>query len=261
MSRATSGRTSKTWRFADMNTYHLTPKSANAKTGPIPVSTTSKDSCFSGCAFYDNGCYAEQGKLGMHWRKVSNGTQANLLSIDALAAAVAKFPAGQLWRHNQAGDLPGMGDRIDSQSLQTIALANRGRAGFTYTHKPVLDEQSPHAAANRRAIAAANAAGFAINLSANNLDHADQLCDLNIGPVCVVVAPDQSANMQTPAGRKVVICPATQRDDVTCATCKLCSRQSAGRPIVAFPAHGPGKSKAAAAAIRFQSNPRIAAAA
>jgi hypothetical protein len=34
----------------------------------------------------------------------------------------------------------------------------------------------------------------------------------------------------------VVICPATQRDDVSCASCQLCQRQRTA--IVGFPAHG-----------------------
>jgi hypothetical protein len=37
--------------------YHLTLESGNAKTGPIPVSTTDRASCPPTCPFYDKGCY------------------------------------------------------------------------------------------------------------------------------------------------------------------------------------------------------------
>lgn len=85
--------------------------------------------------------------------------------------------------------------------------------------------------------------GFTINLSGNNLGHADTLADLNIGPVVVVLPSAVKTNTVTPKGRKVVVCPATQRDDVSCATCGLC--QKARRSvIVGFPAHGSGKKKA-----------------
>lgn len=101
---------------------------------------------------------------------------------------------------------------------------------------------------NRAAIATANAKGFTINLSANNLDHADKLTDLGIGPVATVLPHDFDARKTTtPQGRIVAQCPATYRDDVTCKTCGLCQKQSR-RVIVGFPAHGNSKKKASAVA-------------
>jgi len=137
-----------------------------------------------------------------------------------------------------------------------------GRRGFTYTHKPVLDN-----AENAAAVAAANAGGFTINLSADNLAHADQLADLNIAPVAVVLPAEferkssgrgkarvwtetlsdyraRVRDLKTPAGRYVPVCPATYRDDMTCERCQLCASNKAGRPPVGFPAHGASKRKA-----------------
>jgi len=51
----------------------------------------------------------------------------------------------------------------------------------------------------------------------------------------------------TPAGRKVATCPATYRDDVTCASCQLCQRKDR-KVIVGFPAHGMRKKAASAIA-------------
>ena len=65
------------------------------------------------------------------------------------------------------------------------------------------------------------------------------LADTGAGPVVVVLSSDATANAVTPAGRRVVVCPATQRDDVSCATCQLCQRQR--DTIVGFPAHGTRK--------------------
>ena len=98
------------------------------------------------------------------------------------------------------------------------------------------------------AIREANAEGLTVNLSGNSLADADTLAETGAGPVVCVLPASQTTNTRTPAGRKVVICPATQRDDVSCATCGLCavSRLANGqaRAIVGFPAHGPGKKKA-----------------
>ena len=222
---------------------HLTmpkPGKHNSKTGPIPVSTSSAHTCWDGCQFKDNGCYAGSGPINIHWAKVTSGERG--FDWPEFIAAIAALPAGQLWRHNQAGDLPGINGQIAPGLLRDLTNANTGKKGFTYTHKPVLGV-SGIARQNREAIETANARGFVINLSGNTLAHADELADLGIGPVVVVVPSTTTANTTTPAGRKVVICPATQRDDVTCATCKLCARGDRS-VIVGFPSHGTGKKKA-----------------
>ena len=221
--------------------YHvsLTLKSRNAKTGPIPVSTTTSTTCPDACPLKRAGCYADGGPLRIQWDKVSRGetghTWADFLS------QVRALPQDILWRHNQAGDLPGIGDAIDGRAMYDLVVANTGKRGFTYTHKPMSN------ITNREAIAHANAAGFTVNLSANNLEHADELADLGIAPVVTVLPSDQKDNTTTPKGRKVVVCPATIRDDVSCMTCGLCARLRDA--IVGFPAHGNGARKANAIAI------------
>ena len=226
---------------------HLTLKSRNAKTGPIPVSTTTAQACPTSCPFNHGnagGCYAAAGPLALFWRKVSSGA-AGVAYADFLDQVDA-LPRGQLWRHNQAGDLAGVGDALDIAALDHLVAANLGKRGFTYTHKPLARKSE------REAVARANASGFTVNLSANNIAHADQLAALDIGPVVCVLPSDATENTATPAGRKIVVCPATQRDDVSCATCGLCavSRMANGQPraIVGFPAHGTQKKRADAIA-------------
>ena len=217
-----------------MLTVHLTLKSRNGKTGPIPVSTTTAATCSPSCAFIDAGCCAKGGPLAIHWRKVTQGIAG--MPWNDFVSQIADLPVGTLWRHNQAGDLPGIGDTIDTAALASLVAANNGKRGFTYTHKPATTK-------NVKAIKTANANGFTINLSGNNLDHADKLAGLDIGPVVVVLPADQTENTTTPAGRKVVVCPASIRDDVSCATCKLCAIGNR-KAIIGFPAHGAAKRKA-----------------
>lgn len=223
----------------------LTLRSRNVKTGPIPVSTTSAGTCPTSCPLLHSGCYADSGPLALHWASVSAGDVG--MDWNAFCAAVGALPAGQLWRHNQAGDLPGTGDTIDTDQLAQLVTANTGRNGFTFTHKPTSNP------ANAAAIEDANKAGFTVNLSANNLSHADELATLGIAPVAVVL-PKQvngavTRTVQTPEGRTVSVCPATYRDDVTCQTCGLCQRQTRAC-IVGFPAHGNTRAKASAIASR-----------
>lgn len=204
---------------------HLTLKSANVKTGPIPVSTTERDSCPDDCSMRGE-CYAASGPLALHWNAVSDKKRGT--SWGEFTQAINALPAGQLWRHNQAGDLPQQNGTIDAVKLGQLVAANAGKRGFTYSHH--------RDAASINWIRHANAWGFTVNLSANDLNDADYLAEQNAGPVVVVLPSTQNENTKTPAGRPVVVCPATQRDDVSCATCQLCQRQRTA--IVGFPAHG-----------------------
>ena len=252
--------------------FHMTIKSRNVKTGKIPVTTSTAATCPDACPFKQTtegaaGCYADSGPLGMFWKKVTEGKAGE--SFAALVDKVAALPANQLWRHNQSGDLvPDVLDeeQIDAASLQALTKANDGKRGFTYTHYDVINSMP-----NRKAVADANRKGFTVNLSANNLDHADDLAQTYSGPVASVLPleyqrtykktkgvvewlesltayKDRLADLglRTAQGRKVVVCPATFSDYVSCATCKLCQKQRS--TIVGFPAHGVSKRKASAIA-------------
>ena len=147
-----------------------------------------------------------------------------------------------------AGDLISDGVTIDAKKLRQLAQANKGKRGFTYTHHDIFNNP-----ANKKAIRAANADGFTVNLSGNNPSHADKLADENVGPV-VTLLPEEygrdkkeslpkykkrlsKLSKQTPAGRPITVCPATFLDEMDCAACGLCQNQNRAA-IVGFPAHG-----------------------
>lgn len=214
----------------------FTRVSGNSKTGPIPTTMTSSETCPVACPLQgNNGCYAGYGMVGMHWRKTDKGE--NVTDWAGLCAQVKALPKGQLWRHNVAGDLPHNNQIIDHFALGYLIEANRGRRGFTYTHHDMTSLQ------NQANVRLANREGFIINLSANNLEHADQLKALNCGPVVTIVPENYPKTGTTPAGHSVVTCPATYRDDITCATCGICA-VATRKSIIAFPVHGSGKKKA-----------------
>lgn len=215
--------------------------SRNAKTGPIPVSTTEAKTCPPSCGMFA-ACYAKAGPLAMFWAKVSDGRVG--LDWGDFLRQVKALPKGQLWRHNQSGDLPGIGDAIDPIALAQLTKANKGRRGFTYTHKPV---EGLSGLANRVAVEIANREGFTINLSADTLAEADSLAALGVAPVVVVLPSDQTTATTTPEGRKVAICPATIKEGITCATCGICALRDR-KAIIGFPAHGTSKRKASAIA-------------
>lgn len=228
--------------------FLITRKSENVITGSMMVTTSPRSSCPTSCPLRKGGddyragaCYAENGFLGAYIWTMLDRTPVSgsfrkgrivVRSLDDLTTAIREQPEGAIWRHNQAGDLA-MDEygAIDAEGLSEIVRANQGRCGFTFTHHDVLTHDG-----NREAVASANRNGFTINLSGNSLDHADELADLEIGPVTAVVEARQLDNLETPKGRKVVICPARRKEGVTCKTCRLCQRQRDF--IIGFPATG-----------------------
>lgn len=213
--------------------YHFIRASGNVKTGPIPVTTTSSNSCPPTCSFKGNGCYAESGKLIIHWRAVNSGKRGG--NLEQLCAQIAALPRHQLWRHNQAGDLPASAPgEIDYGALRQIVAANKQRRGFTYTHYPPTEH-------NRAIVREANRAGFTINWSAESLAQADSYYDLGDGPVVCVLPADATAPTLTPAGRMVTVCPSSigNTDCLNCGICQVRDR----RAIIGFPAHGAGSKR------------------
>ena len=208
-------------------TIHFTEKSSNIKTGDITVTTSPSWTCPSACRQF--------GPLGLHWEAVSRGERGSYWP--SFLHRIASIPLGAIWRHNQAGDLPGYDNEIDVEKLEELVAANDGRRGFTYTHKPVT--WGEFGESNAAAIHTANQNGFTINLSADTLAEADWLYDLNIAPVVVVLRRDSPRTVYTPGGRKVIGCPAQTNDSITCTDCGLCQRADRS-VIVGFYAHGIG---------------------
>ena len=221
---------------------HITMKSNNKKVGKIPVSTTSASTCPAICPFNhanEGGCYANAGPLAMHWAKVTDGNRGDTWSV--FTGKIANLKEGQLWRHNQAGDWAGDGNTLDAKANFQLSEANKGKRGWTYTHYDVINNKH-----NANVVEQMVRDGFVVNLSGNNLTHADELYDTRVAPVTTVLPSDQMTNTVTPKGRKVVVCPAVVKDDVSCEDCQLCARLRDA--IVGFPAHGNGKKKADAVA-------------
>lgn len=211
---------------------HLTLKSSNSKTGPIPVTTTERDSC-GACPLKKKGCYADDYHLSMHWDMVSRGERGT--DWETHCDQIAELPDEQLWRANQAGDLPRKGTKIDRPKVRRLVAANHGKRGFTYSHHAI-------SADNLATLYEAAIGGFVVNLSANNLAHADECADTGL-PVAVLLPTEQRTNTRTPAGRPVIICPAITHEGVQCITCGLCAKGDRN-VIIGFPAHSGGAKKA-----------------
>jgi len=208
----------------------LTLRSTNVKTGPIPVSTTTADTCAEDCPFREASCYARGGPLRIFWDAVTRKEKGK--PWEAFCADVKALRDGTFWRHNQAGDLPGDGVVIDWDAVMMLVDANMRKKGFTYTHYPMSFEW------NASIVEEANRLGFTINVSANSVEHADELKKLTTAPVVVVLPMDYpDSGGHTPDGHRVVVCPATTARNLTCLECKICA-SPVRKSIIGFRVHG-----------------------
>jgi len=212
---------------------HITVKSSNVKTGPIPTTVSQKEkSCPLTCPFIHKGCYAGVGPVSWNWKKVNSGERGGNWSD--LCDFVASLPIGQLWRHCVAGDLFNTAGLIDTGLLNSLVKANKNKKGYTYTHH-VLN------AHNVSQIKKANKKGFTINASCQSLTECDQAISKGLPTVCVVDS-DKPTPKTTPAGHKVLVCPAQSSARHTdCNTCRLCSKAERNNLVIAFKAHGTQK--------------------
>lgn len=217
-----------------MDKFLITFTSANRITGDMLVTTSPRASCPATCSLRGADCYAESGHLG-HW--LWNHLDASSPNVEArirvynfnqLLTVIQNMATGSVWRHNQAGDLAHDRGTIDRRKLEALVDANRGKRCFTFTHHDVIDNEE-----NRSLVAAACKHGFMINLSADDLDHADRLADLSVAPVACILPPETRSNTTTPKGRKVIVCPARRVRGMTCARCRICTKPH--KAIVAFP--------------------------
>jgi hypothetical protein len=239
--------------------FHLTVNSKNAKTGNMAVSTSNAKTCPDTCPLKDNGCYADNFHLKMHWDKVSSGERG--VAWPDFLQQIKTLPARSAFRHDQAGDLSGRKNRVNSKALQQLTRATKRLTSFTYTHYPVtagwhkmpgqkkdiyISEET--AAANRAAIKAANAGGFAVNISANSVNQVDEFMALETAPVAVLMPADAKKVTKTAAGNKVVMCPAQTSKKTTCSSCLLCANSSRDYAIGFYP-HGSGAKKANSIAV------------
>jgi len=213
---------------------HISYRSGNHKTGSMTVTTTSGDSCPASCPLNGNGCYAINGHLGMHWKKVSSGERGLPYREAAAAILTDRRKVTPIVRLNQAGDLP-VNDRgdidIDAVSDLVSALTKKGGERiYTYTHR-----LRPRDIAAIRTLHDMHP-NLTVNLSANNVKHADILRQAYPDMPIACLHP-----FDTDRPKNLAKCPAQLSDSISCFSCgngsPLCSRRDRTQ-YIGFDPHG-----------------------
>jgi hypothetical protein len=215
--------------------FHLSRVSSNKKTGPIPVTTTSRNSCPPTCAMRP-ACYAMTGPLALHWDKVSNGERGK--SWRDHLADLATLPVFSPLRLNQSGDIPHSGGRISRRYLVALlqVIKRRKLQAWTYTHHDLAKGE------NAELLRRAFRSGLTINVSTETVEAADAAIAAGLPATITVPSTEERTTWRTPERNLVMVCPA-QRRETDCSQCMLCHKRGK-RVIVAFTAHGTRKKKA-----------------
>ncbi len=199
---------------------HISLKSSNTKTGPMVTTYRTEESCPSTCPLLNAGCYAD-GRIRSIPRKY--GREGN----EAIVALINE-PLTNGIRFNVVGDFVLADDSPDWEYINacnTVAEARPDVAIISYTHAWRIFKPSDFA--------------FVVNASCETAEDAAEA--IAAGWQATLVGGEAGEKI---AGKRVITCPAQTRDDVTCASCLLCSKGGAGRAVVNFEIHGPTRNKA-----------------
>ena len=215
--------------------FHLSRVSSNKKTGPMPVTTTSRNSCPPTCAMR-SACYAMTGPLALHWDKVSNSERGKGWR-DHLAD-LATLPLFSPLRLNQSGDLPHSAGKISRRYLVALldVIKRRKLRAWTYTHHDLAKGE------NAELLRRAFRSGLTINVSTESVAAADAAIAAGLPATITVPSTETRSTWRTPDRNLVMVCPA-QRRETNCAECTLCHKRGK-RVIIAFTAHGTRKKTA-----------------
>lgn len=204
--------------------------SANTKTGDIPQTYTKKASCPASCRFKNSGCYGDDFRTLANWKrcefKEAKGFCASL--SDLRVKLVDEIPAGELIRHNVAGDMAVFGgSRLDADLVRGFDKAFEGYKAYTYTH--CTKDASAF-------VLAQSCKNLQINFSCETENEVDLVMSYKSDAVITLAQAPKVSKWVTKGGNVVVLCP-NHTKGIQCKKCKLCSKRSRGYAI-AFVAHG-----------------------
>ena len=227
-----------TGRTPTQSGVYATEVSASRKLGDVSVTHVAQASCPDSCPFLHSGCYAENGFLGGFITKRLNRG----MDRDIDRQEIAKIEAAAIDRLSGERDLRlhVVGDSTTVTGTAALARAalryarRHGRAVWTYTHAWRWLPRK---------------AWGSISVLASCETPADIVAARRRGYATALVVPEHESDRVHRIGRtKVLPCPQQTRG-VTCAQCRLCTRDDFLRDsglTITFAAHGsrPSRNKA-----------------
>lgn len=213
-----------------MSMVIATEKSANRKIGPVSTTYASQASCPKSCPFFNNGCYAEGGLVGIHTAKLNKATTAGTRPIDvarAEAAAIGTLSGTRPMRLHIVGDCRTVMATLTVAKAVREYIAKAGQKVWTYTH---AWRKVPRIAWD----------GVSVLASCENTTDAKKAMKRGYA-AAIVVDHHESDKAYKVDGLTVIPCPEQTGKAASCADCRLCWNDTALRnrsAVIAFAAHG-----------------------
>lgn len=196
----------------------------------VAATYVSQASCSKQCPFLENGCYGENGNMGIHTRRL-NQSKATKVQLAKLESDMIMGAA-----HTVAQDTPirlhvvGDSDTITGTSMISMAALWWPGPVWTYTH-------------SWRTVARRWWRKVSVLASCETLADARKAMKSGYAVALVVDRHTSDRAYVTEDGIKLVPCP-NQTRGVTCKQCKLCWKDKwlrAMRTVITFAAHGSRK--------------------
>lgn len=219
-----------------LTNVHIVAQSGNAKTGVMPVTYRTAETCPTTCPFLPRnlggagGCYGTGRIFGIAGKYATSMSTADAISKLARAPKGARY-----MRDRVVGDVVTPTGEFDAPYVAAIAhvAETAGLKVFGYTHAwPMFTADD---------VQMIKVSGYVMNASCETEN--DVRVAVSLG-MPTVIAGDSWTDGDIVGGRRIVTCPAQTRDDVTCASCGLCAKPDRAC-TVRFLLHGP-KAQAAA---------------
>lgn len=213
--------------------YQFVANSHNKKTGAMPVTSTSSNSCPVSCGLY-NDCYGKSSYTRIQWDKLDKKG----IDFNQLCNLISSLRKNSPIRFNVVGDLSNNNGVVDSVKLIKLAniVKNRALDMILYTHLELFY-------LNVKAFQLAFSKGLNINISCETIEKAKKA--LNYGLNAVIVLPIGSINKVLKVDNLVIVrCPNEYNAKIQCVNCMLCSKNRVEkRVVVAFTAHSTTKKR------------------
>jgi hypothetical protein len=216
----------------------VVPRSGNSKTGSIPVTYRTVETCPTDCPFLPTGeiggCYGTGRIFGMT-RKYAGETDVESATWKI---RLDKDRSARYLRDRVVGDVVTPDGELDRDYVSGIAQVAAGNrlVAFGYTH--AWRSFTPDDVAFLRD------SGYVMNASTESEAGAQAALDAGMP---AVIVDDDTPDGATVAGRRLMTCPAEVRDDVSCASCGLCAKPDRA-VLIRFKTHGVARAKARRAA-------------
>lgn len=211
--------------------------SQNRKLGYVSSTYASQVSCPESCPFRNAGCYAENGRMALHTRKLNDSPVSDYIEVAEAEAAAIRTLSGRFPLR-----LHVVGDCKTKEAAEIVSKAadehraKRGQPAWSYTHAHDVPREAW--------------GNVSILRSCESAEQVEQAFEAGYAAAMVVPEFKKDSAYEVAPGLTGIPCPEMTGRAQSCEECGLCMRDDklrASRRVILFAAHGNRKKTVAQA--------------